>query len=83
MNMDSLTGMIESVNPAKTSTFKKRKLEKKEQPPAEVIVVTNPAKISRDKYSNILNNKKDDKQYRVVYDKRVILDNLDTFPFGF
>lgn len=50
----------------------KRRSEDDEEPPTKVIVVTNPHKISRDKYSNILYSRQENKQYRIVYDKGVI-----------
>lgn len=75
--------MVGNVSPSKTSTYKKRKLGNKTEQPSKVIVITNPSKISRDKYSNVLYNKQENKQFRVVYDKRVILDNYDTLPYGY
>lgn len=83
LNFDGIKDMIGHVSPSKTSTYKKRKLENKDEPPSKVIVITNPTKISRDKYNRILYNRKEDKQYRVVYDKRVILKDLDTLPYGY
>ena len=83
LNFGSVCDMVDHVIPSKPSTYKKRKLVEKEEPPPKVIVVTNPSKISRDKYNNVLYNRKEDKQYRVVYDKRVILNDLDTIPYGY
>ena len=75
--------MVAHVRPDQPQTYKKRKLDDGEQPPSKVLVVTNPHKITRDKYNNMIFNRKEDKQYRVVYDKRVIQDNFDTLPYGY
>ena len=85
LNFESVRDMVGHVSPSKPITYKgtKRKLDEKEEPPSKVIVVTNQSKISRDKCNNVLYNKKENKRYKVVYDKRVILDNLDTLPYGF
>ncbi len=83
LNFDSVKTMVASVQPDKPATYNKRKREDDEQQSSKIIVVTNPSKISRDKYNNILYNKVEKKQYRVVYDKRVIVDAYDTVPFGY
>jgi len=75
--------MVGLVDPTKPSTHKKRKLDDAQESPSKVIVVSNPSKISRDKYDHVLYNRQEHKQYRVIYDKRVIQDNLDTLPFGY
>lgn len=40
-------------------------------------------KITRDKYSNTIYNRCEIKSFKAVYTKRVVLDNLDTLPYGF
>lgn len=63
--------MVGHVSPPKTFTYtkvQKRKRQADEQPPSKVNVVSNPSKISRDKFNNMLFNRKENKQYRIVYD---------------
>ena len=83
LNFGSVRDMVANINPKKTHTYRKRKLEDREEPPSKVIFALNPNKISRDKYNNVIYNKEEKKEYRIVYDKRVILQNFDTVPFGF
>ncbi|KAL4219797.1 hypothetical protein ACF0H5_020209 [Mactra antiquata] len=83
LNFESVRDIVGQVNPSKPLTYKKRGLEDGDEPPSKIIVVTNPSKISRDKYNNVLYNRTENKQYRVVYDKRVILENYDTLPYGY
>ena len=83
LNFGSVRDMVGSVNPCRPKTYKKRKLEDRNESPSKVIVVTNPNKISRDKYDHVLYNRAESKQYRVVYNKRAILDTLDTLPYGY
>ena len=75
--------MVYQVRPDQPATYKKRKLEDGEQPPSKTIIVTNPSKISREKFNNVLYNREENKQYRVVYDKRVILNDYSTLPYGY
>lgn len=42
----------------------------------------NPTKIVRDKYWNLL-SKSEQKLYTIMYDKRVVLNDFDTLPYGF
>ena len=87
LNFDSVQDMVHRVNPSKSLTFKnvkrKRDTDETDDVPAKIIRVTNPSKICRDKFSNIVYNRQEHKKYRVVYDKRVILENLDTVPYGY
>lgn len=46
------------------------------------VSITYPKKITREK-GHVVVSRSMTKQYRVVYDKRRILPNLDTLPFGF
>ena len=45
--------------------------------------VVNDKKIVRDKASRKLLNKREAKKYRLVFNKRVILDNYETVPYGY
>ena len=49
----------------------------------QTITVTNPNKISREKYTRKIYNRPENKDYRMVYTKRVLLDDLDTLPYGY
>jgi hypothetical protein len=82
LNFDTIQEMVGYVDPSKPHTHKKRKLDDSDLPPSKRIVLTNPTKICRDKYANLVFNRKEEKQYRVIYDKRTILKNLDTLPYG-
>ena len=42
-----------------------------------------PFKIVRDRNNKSVLTKSETKDYRVVYNKRVIVDNFDTVPYGF
>lgn len=76
--------MVGNVDLDQPGTYKKRKLDDVDQPPSNVIVVTNLSKICRDRYQSLLYNKKEKKKYRVVYDKRVVvLNNYDSVPYGY
>ena len=49
----------------------------------EFITITNPSKISREKYGQKIYNRPENKDYRMVYTKRVLLEDLDTLPYGY
>ena len=45
--------------------------------------VQEPRKITRNKNQCLIYNRSQTKMYRKVYDKRVLLDNYDTVPYGY
>ena len=47
------------------------------------ITLTNPTKISRHSRKRKLINKREDKEYKIVYTKRVVRPNLWTYPYGY
>jgi len=47
------------------------------------ITVTNPCKIVRNLKTREILSKSESKDYRIVYTKRVIVDNYDTLPYGY
>lgn len=47
------------------------------------IEIHNPCKISRDKRKRKLLNRKENKNYQMVYTKPRLFSNLDSLPFGF
>ena len=49
----------------------------------DVLSVNIPFKIVRDKKSKDILTRSETKKYRIVYNKRVIVDNFDTLPYGF
>ena len=49
----------------------------------EIITVDIPFKIVRNRKDKNVITKSETKDYRVVYNKRVIVNNYDTLPYGF
>ncbi|XP_028408798.1 uncharacterized protein LOC114531373 [Dendronephthya gigantea] len=47
------------------------------------ITVTNPFKITRDKQRKNIVTKEMKKDYRIIYDKRVLMNDFKTIPYGF
>lgn len=47
------------------------------------IVTENKSKISRLKYKQVIYNRHELKKYKIVFDKRCILEDFQTIPFGF
>ena len=50
--------------------------------PSQAFTTTN-VQICRNKYEHTLFTKTEQKKYSVVYDKRVVLPNMDTRPYGY
>ena len=48
-----------------------------------VITVHNPHKILRDTTDRVIVSQPQDKEYKIVYNKRVIQPDLDTLPYGY
>ena len=49
----------------------------------KTLTVTERAKICRHKSKSFIYNRQQAKIYRKVYDKRVLLDNYHTLPYGY
>ena len=49
----------------------------------EKVTITIPNKITRDKKEKQIVTKRTKKDYRVVYNKRVVNENYDTVPYGY
>ena len=47
------------------------------------ISIVNPSKITRRAQNTTIFNKPEVKTYRKVYDKRVVLPDFDTVPYGY
>ena len=54
-----------------------------EKQDGSTITVHNPHKVTRDSTERVIVSQPQDKQYKVVYDKRVIQPDLDTLPYGY
>jgi hypothetical protein len=73
INSDSLNNILEKSSRAgpESKTNKDRKIS------------TRYNRITRDTKTKELLNKMETKEFSFVYDKRVILENFDTLPFGY
>ena len=54
-----------------------------EKQDGSIITVHNPHKITRDKTERMILSQPQYKQYKIVYNKRVIQQDLDTLPYGY
>ena len=68
VNYDTLCRMVQNLN--------------SDEPPLSV-TVHEPRKITRDVKRKRIETKASKKDYRVVFDKRRIIDNFNTLPFGY
>ena len=66
LNFDMVQEILGYVDPSKPHTHKKRKLDDSDHPPSKGIVFTNPTKICRDKYANLVFNRKEEKTVQSV-----------------
>lgn len=86
LNFETVKEMVSNIDPQNPTTFsRKRKSVEDLNPRAKQRVITTiiPSKICRNKETAIIYNKVEKKDYRVVYTKRVIKENLDTVPYGY
>ena len=51
--------------------------------PLKTVITVNDKKIKRKKFESKLYNSKEIKKYSAVFNKRIILPNLKTVPFGY
>ena len=83
INFDSIHDLIT----ARKRQMKRKVLDCSEYEPclkkSKIIDIVNPRKICREKYRQILYNRYEKRSYIIVYDKRVILENMDTVPYGY
>ena len=49
----------------------------------DTITVTNPSKICRDPQKAVIYNRVEEKNFRMVYTKRHITEDLNTLPYGY
>ena len=49
----------------------------------EKVTVNIPYKRNRDTKEKSVKTRSENKDYRIVYNKRVIVNNFDTLPYGF
>jgi hypothetical protein len=54
-----------------------------ENPKLKTVITVNENKITRNKYKCKIYNSKEVKRYRAVYNKRIIMNDLTTVPFGY
>ena len=54
-----------------------------EKQDGSIITVHNPHKITRDKTERVIMSQPQDKQYKIVYNKRVIQPDFDTLPYAY
>ena len=94
LNFQTVKDMVINPNSSTSSNAKvagdtnKRKRHNEDKgcittPLKKQIVTVNPTAITRDKYSLNIYNTEEKKKYQIIYDKRVLKEDLDTVPYGF
>ena len=80
INLDSMTDALHEWKRRRSS---KKKEEEEEEEDQHQPLITTSTVFFRDKYNPRVYTKDVSKQYNVVYDKRWVLDDFTTRPFGF
>lgn len=60
-----------------------RELEIEEEPPGDILEVMYPNQLRKNKWSASITTEPLKKKFNVTYDKRVVVENFKTLPFGY
>ncbi len=81
LNFDSLKDIICKYVKTPVKELKKTRKNKND---ANSVNITNECKITREKWTRRIVNKREVKEYQVVFDKRIVVgEGEDTIPYGF